>query len=232
MEKLTKRFLRYTQIHTTSDPKSNTFPSTSRQIDFAKMLVEELKEIGLSDVEVDEYGYVMATLPANIDGNAPVIGFIAHMDTSPDFEGNNVKPRIVSNYDGQLLTINPEKGIFLDPAEFPELKKCTGLDIITTDGTTLLGADDKAGIAEIISAMEILINSPEIKHGKIRICFTPMRKSGMGPIILMWTSLAQTSPTRSTAANWENSNLKTSMPHMQPSKFREKVYIPEQQKTK
>lgn len=180
MENLTKRFIRYAKIHTTSDPKSNTFPSTKRQIDFAKILADELRDVGLSEVEVDEYGYVMATLPSNTNGNSPVVGFIAHMDTSPDFEGNNVKPQIIRNYDGNTIIINPEKEIILDPAEFPELKKCTGLDIITTDGTTLLGADDKAGIAEIISAMEILINSPEIKHGTIRICFTPDEEIGHG----------------------------------------------------
>lgn len=180
MERLTDRFIRYIQVYTTSDPKSNTFPSTSRQIDFAKMLANELRDIGLSDVELDEFGYVTATLPSNVEENTPVVGFIAHMDTSPDFEGNNVKPRIVRNYDGQRLTINPETGIVLDPSDFPELEKCIGLDIITTDGTTLLGADDKAGIAEIISAMEILINSPEIKHGKIRICFTPDEEIGHG----------------------------------------------------
>lgn len=180
MEKLSERFIRYAKIHTASDPKSDTFPSTNRQNVFAKILAGELLEIGLCDVEVDEFGYVMATLPANIDVDSPVVGFIAHMDTSPDFNGENVNPQIVRNYDGQSLVINTEKGITLDPKEFPELKKCTGLDIITTDGTTLLGADDKAGIAEIITAMEILINSPEIKHGKIRICFTPDEEIGHG----------------------------------------------------
>jgi tripeptide aminopeptidase len=180
MKNLTERFIRYAKIHTTSDPKSNTFPSTNRQIDFAKILADELRDVGLSEVEVDEYGYVMATLPSNTDGNSPVVGFIAHMDTSPDFNGENVNPQIIRNYNGQRLTINSEKGITLDPLEFPELKNCLGLDIITTDGTTLLGADDKAGIAEIITAMEILINSPEIKHGKIRICFTPDEEIGHG----------------------------------------------------
>jgi len=180
MDKLTDRFISYTKIHTTSDPGSKTFPSTTRQNHFAKILANELNEIGLIDVEIDEYGYVMATLPANTGGEVPVVGFIAHMDTSPDFTGENVQPEIIRNYNGKTLIINKEKGITLDPAEFPELKKCIGLDLITTDGTTLLGADDKAGIAEIITAMEILIHSTEIKHGKIRICFTPDEEIGHG----------------------------------------------------
>jgi len=180
MDKLTDRFISYTKIHTTSDPGSTTFPSTGRQKQFAEILANELKDIGLSDVEIDQNGYVMATLPANTGGEMPVVGFIAHMDTSPDFPGENVQPGIIRNYTGQTLIINKEKGITLDPGEFPELKKCIGLDLITTDGTTLLGADDKAGIAEIITAMEILIHSTEIKHGKIRICFTPDEEIGHG----------------------------------------------------
>jgi tripeptide aminopeptidase len=180
MDKLTDRFISYTKIHTTSDPGSTTFPSTGRQKHFADILAGELIEIGLSDVEIDENGYVMATLPANTGGEMPVVGFVAHMDTSPDFSGENVQPQIIRNYDGKPLIINKEKGITLDPAEFPELEKCIGLDLITTDGTTLLGADDKAGIAEIVTAMEILIHSTEIKHGKIRICFTPDEEIGHG----------------------------------------------------
>jgi tripeptide aminopeptidase len=180
MDKLTDRFISYTKIHTTSDPASTTFPSTGRQKHFAEILAGELIEIGLSDVEIDENGYVMATLPANTGGEMPVVGFVAHMDTSPDFSGENVQPQIIRNYNGIPLILNKEKGITLDPAEFPELEKCIGLDLITTDGTTLLGADDKAGIAEIITAMEILVHSTEIKHGKIRICFTPDEEIGHG----------------------------------------------------
>ncbi len=180
MENLVTRFIEYTRTYTTSDPKSESFPSTSRQLSFAATLAAELKSIGLSDVEVDEYGYVMATLPANVSGKLPVVGFIAHMDTSPDFSGENVKPQIIKKYDGGTLVLNKDKNIVLDPVEFPELTNCIGLDLITSDGTTLLGADDKAGIAEIITAMEIMIRKPEIKHGKIRICFTPDEEIGHG----------------------------------------------------
>ena len=174
------RFIRYARIHTTSDPKSNTFPSTGRQLEFARLLAGELKQIGLEEVELDEKGYVMATVPSNIPGNHPVVGFIAHMDTSPDFPGEKVNPIIFPNYDGRALVLNEETGIVLDPAQFPELKNCMGLDLITGDGTTLLGADDKAGIAEIVTAMEILLQSDEIKHGKIRIGFTPDEEIGHG----------------------------------------------------
>lgn len=180
MENLVTRFIEYAKTYTTSNPKSETFPSTNRQLAFAATLAEELKAIGLSDVEVDKHGYVMATLPANIPGNIPVVGFIAHMDTSPDFSGENVKPQIIKEYDGSKLVLNQENNIVLDPADFPELKNCIGLDLITSDGTTLLGADDKAGIAEIVTAMEILVRKPEIKHGKIRICFTPDEEIGHG----------------------------------------------------
>ena len=180
MDKLTGRFISYAKLHTTSDPKSNSFPSTERQIRFARLLAEELVNIGLSEVELDDYGYVTATVPSNADRPVPVVGFIAHMDTSPDFSGENVKPQIIRQYDGKPLTLHAEKNIILDPAEFPELLQCAGLDLITSDGTTLLGADDKAGIAEIVTAMEILVNTPEIKHGKIRICFTPDEETGHG----------------------------------------------------
>jgi tripeptide aminopeptidase len=180
MNNLVNRFISYAKIHTTSDPASESFPSTERQLSFARILVQELLELGLSEVEIDSNGYVTATLPANTDKVVPVIGFIAHMDTSPDFKGEQVNPQVIANYSGEPLIINKEQGVILDPAEFPELAGCTGLDLITTDGTTLLGADDKAGIAEIITAMEILLHSPEIPHGKIRICFTPDEEIGHG----------------------------------------------------
>ena len=180
MENLVPRFIKYARTYTTSDPKSETFPSTSRQLTFAASLAEELISIGLSEVEVDAHGYVTATLPANIPGKIPVVGFVAHMDTSPDFSGENVMPQIIKKYDGSPLRLNNDQNIVLDPVEFPELTNCIGLDLITGDGTTLLGADDKAGIAEIITAMEILIRKPEIKHGKIRICFTPDEEIGHG----------------------------------------------------
>ena len=180
MNKLVDRFLRYVKQHTSSDPRSEAFPSTNIQLGFAAKLARELEETGLTQVEVDKNGYVTATLPANVRGVHPVVGFIAHMDTSPDFNGKDVNPIFVDNYDGGLITLNGGKGIFLSPEEFPELKKCIGLDLIATDGMSLLGADDKAGIAEIVTAMETLINFPEIKHGEIKVAFTPDEEIGRG----------------------------------------------------
>ena len=152
MEKIVERFLKYVKIHTTSDSESNSHPSTSRQFDLAKILVEELKELGLEEISLDENGYVMATLPSNINKEVPTIGFIAHMDTSPDLSGENVNPQIVVNYEGEDILLNEEKQIILSPKDFPELKEYIGQTLITTDGNTLLGADDKAGIAEILTA--------------------------------------------------------------------------------
>lgn len=180
MEQVLDRFLRYAQVFTTSDPESKTFPSTDRQLAFADQLANELREIGLADVICDEFGYVTATLPSNQDQLVPVIGFISHMDTSPDYSGENVNPQLVKNYQGQDLVLNSEQEVILCPADFPELLKYIGQDLLTTDGKTLLGADDKAGIAEIVSAMDYLIRHPEIKHGKIRICFTPDEEVGQG----------------------------------------------------
>jgi tripeptide aminopeptidase len=174
------RFLKYVKIETTSDEESTTFPSDPKQLELSKLLVEELKEIGMQDVEMDEYGYVMATLPSNVDKDVPAIGFIAHVDTSPAVSGKDVKPVIHKNYQGGDIVLpgDPSKVIKVD--ENPELKDMIGFDIITSDGTTLLGADDKAGIAEIIDAMNYLIQHPEIKHGKIRVCFTPDEEVGRG----------------------------------------------------
>jgi tripeptide aminopeptidase len=180
MEQVLERFLRYVKVFTTSDPESETFPSTARQLVFADQLVGELCEIGLAEVFRDEFGYVTASLPSNVEQMAPVIGFISHMDTSPDFSGEQVNPQLVPNYQGQELVLNSEPEVILSPAYFPELMKYVGQDLVTTDGKTLLGADDKAGIAEIITAMAYLINHPEIKHGKIRICFTPDEEIGKG----------------------------------------------------
>jgi tripeptide aminopeptidase len=173
------RFLKYVKIETTSDEESTTFPSDPKQLELSKLLVEELKEIGMQDVEMDEYGYVMATLPSNVDKDVPAIGFIAHVDTSPAVSGKDVKPVIHKNYQGGDIVLpgDPSKVIKVD--ENPELKDMIGFDIITSDGTTLLG-DDKAGIAEIIDAMNYLIQHPEIKHGKIRVCFTPDEEVGRG----------------------------------------------------
>jgi len=180
MEQVLDRFLRYSKVFTTSDPDSETFPSAARQLIFADQLAGELREIGLAEVTRDEFGYVTATLPSNVDHPVPVIGFISHMDTSPDYSGENVNPQVVKNYLGQNLVLNSEQKIVLSPADFPELLKYSGQDLITTDGKTLLGADDKAGLAEIITAMDFLIQHPEIKHGKIRICFTPDEEVGQG----------------------------------------------------
>lgn len=180
MEKIEERFIRYIKTHTTSDPKSESFPSTVGQLQFAKQLANELTQIGLSDVKTDEYGYVTATLPSNIDKKVPVVGFIAHMDTSPDFSGKNVNPRLVENYQGGDITLNEKDKIVLTPEKFPEVQKYIGQDLLVTDGKTLLGADDKAGIAEIVAAMEYLLEHPEMKHGKIRICFTPDEEVGKG----------------------------------------------------
>ena len=179
MEQVTDRFLRYVKVYTTSDPARITYPSTSRQLVFADQLAEELQAIGLEEVVRDQYGYVTATLSSNVGDQAPVVGFISHIDTSPDFSGENVNPQLVHNYQGQDL-LDEHQNMILNPVDFPELLKYIGQDLITTDGKTLLGADDKAGIAEIITAMDFLIRHPEIKHGKIRICFTPDEEVGQG----------------------------------------------------
>ena len=174
------RFIKYVTIDTESDPNNPAFPSTEKQWDLAKVLEKELKEIGMEDVELDENCYLMATLPSNLDYEVPTIGFVAHIDTSPDFTGANVKPQIHENYDGKDILLNKEENIVLSPDYFEDLLQYKGQTIITTDGTTLLGADDKAGVTEIVSAMEYLIQNPEIKHGKIRICFTPDEEVGKG----------------------------------------------------
>jgi tripeptide aminopeptidase len=177
---ITERFLNYVGITTTSDENTNMSPSTPGQMVLANFLVDELKNLGLIEVELDKNGYVMATLPSNTDKSIPTIGFIAHMDTSPDMSGRNVKARIVTNYDGKDIVLNQEKEIVFQTATYPEILQYKGQDIIVTDGTTLLGADDKAGIAEIVTAMEYLIAHPEIKHGKIRVGFTPDEEIGQG----------------------------------------------------
>ena len=178
MEKVVERFINYAKQYTTSDPKSKTYPSTDRQLVFMKKLVEELKEIGLSEVEMDKYGYVTATIPANGVNDSPVVGFISHVDTSPDFSGESVEPQILENYDG--CSVYLKNNVCIDPKQFPEILNYKGQDIITADGTTLLGADDKAGVAEIVTAAEQLLNSPDLKHGKIRIAFTPDEEIGKG----------------------------------------------------
>ena len=174
------RFIKYVTVDTESDPNNPAFPSTEKQWDLAKILEKELIAIGMQEVELDNNCYLMATLPSNIDFEVPTIGFIAHIDTSPDFTGANVNPQIHENYDGKNIILNKEKNIILSPDYFDDLLQYKGQTIITTDGTTLLGADDKAGVTEIVSAMEYLIQNPEIKHGKIRICFTPDEEVGKG----------------------------------------------------
>ncbi len=180
MEKLTSRFLSYVKVETTSDESSVSVPSTESQLKFARMLADELTGIGMSEVSLDEKGYVMATLPNNTEKKVPVIGFIAHMDTSPDMSGKRVNPQIFENYEGEDLVLNKDKGIVLSPDDFPELQENLGKTIITTDGTTLLGADNKAGIAEIITAMEFFLQNPDIPHGEIKVGFTPDEEIGRG----------------------------------------------------
>ncbi len=177
---LLERFLKYVSIHTTSDDTTGTVPSTSRQMEFAKILAEELKSIGMQDVELDDKAYLMATLPSNIDKEVPTIGFIAHLDTAPDMSGENVQPRVVENYDGGEIVLNEQENIVLSPKQFPELKKYVNQSIVVTNGLTLLGADDKAGIAEIVTAMEYFIKNPDIKHGKVRVAFNPDEEIGLG----------------------------------------------------
>ncbi len=177
---LVDRFLKYVKFDTQSDELTNLTPSTPGQMVFAEQLRKELRDMGLSDISLDDNGYLMATLPSNCDKKVPTIGFIAHLDTAPDMSGHNVKPRVVSNYDGGKIVLNEKENIVLDPAQFPELKDFVGQDLIVTDGTTLLGADDKAGVAEIISAIEYFQNHPELKHGDIRIAFNPDEEIGMG----------------------------------------------------
>ncbi|WDV45327.1 peptidase T [Clostridiaceae bacterium M8S5] len=180
MKNVVERFLKYVKFDTESDEFSETCPSSKKQLNLANELVKELNELNLTDVSVDENGYVMATLPSNSDKDLPFIGFIAHMDTSPDMSGANVNPQIVENYDGNDIVLNDDNNIILSPKDFPSLKDYVGKTLITTDGTTLLGADDKAGIAEIMSAVEFLVNNPDIKHGDIKIAFTPDEEIGRG----------------------------------------------------
>ena len=175
-----ERFIRYAKIHTESDRETGLVPSTPGQLQFAYLLCEEMQKMGMQDVAVDDYGYVMGFVPSNADRECPSIGFIAHMDTSPDMTGKHVKPQIIENYRGNDVLLNKEKGFTLSPDDFPELMNYVGTDLIVTDGNTLLGADDKAGIAEILTAMEFLVQHPEIKHGRIAVCFTPDEEIGRG----------------------------------------------------
>lgn len=180
MQHIIDRFISYVTIDTESDPNSDTTPSTAKQFDLANKLVEELKAIGMTEVTIDKHSYVMATLPSNVAHDVPTIGFVSHFDTTPDFTGKDVCPQIVPNYDGGDIVLNEEHNIILSPNYFKDLLLYKGQTLITTNGLTLLGADDKAGITEIMTAMEYLIQHPEIKHGKIRVCFTPDEEIGRG----------------------------------------------------
>ena len=180
MQNIIDRFISYVTIDTESDPNSDTTPSTEKQWNLANKLVEELRSIGMEDVTIDDNAYIMATLPSNVKHKVPTIGFISHFDTSPDFTGANVKPQIVKKYDGKDIILNKKENIILSPDYFEDLLLYKGQTLITTDGTTLLGADDKAGITEIVTAMEYLIKNPNIKHGKIRVGFTPDEEIGRG----------------------------------------------------
>ena len=179
MEKILDRFLRYVSVDTQSDENSETQPSSAKQLDLLRMLRDELESMGV-EATLDEYGYVMGTIPSNIDRKVPVIGFIAHVDTSPDASGANVRPQIIKDYDGGDIELKGVPGLALKPSEFPELLAHKGETIITTDGTTLLGADDKAGVAEIMNAVQYIVEHPEFKHGEIKIGFTPDAEIGRG----------------------------------------------------
>ena len=180
MSDVIDRFIRYIQIDTQSDPQSKSCPSSEKQLALAKLLVEELQSMGLADVQLDNNGYIMATLPSNIDHHVPTIGWVAHMDTSPDMNGANVNPQFVENYDGTDIILNASENIVLSPHDFPDLLKYQGQTLITTDGTSLLGADDKAGVSAIMSAVKYLSDHPEIPHGTIKIGFTPDEEIGRG----------------------------------------------------
>lgn len=179
-DKLLERFLRYISVDTQSDPNSKTFPSTAKQLNLSRMLVDELQSLGIVGAHLDDHGYVMATLPANTDKEVPVIGFLAHVDISPDMKADQIKPQIIKNYQGGDICLNKDMDIHLKLSDFPELDKYKGQTLITTDGTTLLSADDKAGIAEIMTAIEYLAENQEVKHGTIKIGFTPDEEIGKG----------------------------------------------------
>ncbi|MCQ2147969.1 MAG: peptidase T [Bacteroidales bacterium] len=181
MEKITERFLRYVSVDTQSNEESESQPSTAKQLNLLSMLRDELQALGL-EATLDEYGYVMGTLPSNIDKDVPAIGFIAHVDTAPDAPGDSIKPQIIENYDGCDIALKGVPGLYLKPSEFPEMLNYKGNTLITTDGTTLLGADDKAGVAEIMNAVQYLVEHPEVKHGEIKIGFTPDEEIGRGVV--------------------------------------------------
>ncbi len=205
------RFLKYVTFDTQSNEETGTTPSTPGQRVFAEALVKELEAIGMEEISLDENSYVMATLPANTDEKIPTIGFIAHLDTSPDMSGKNVQPRIVTYLGGDIV-LDAEENVVLSQSMFPELSDYRGQDIIVTNGKTLLGADDKGGVAAIVASMQYLKDHPEIKHGKIRIAFTPMRKSDKVPIISTWRSSVVIGDIRLTVDKSVSWNMRISMP--------------------
>ena len=211
---IVERFIRYTSFDTQSSENSSTTPSTPKQMDFARFLKKELEDEGLSDVELDEHGYLYATLPSNADDDKeiPTIGFIAHYDTSPDCSGANVTPRIVKDYDGKVIELDAEAGIVLSPEKFPELKSHVGEDLIVTNGHTLLGADDKAGIAEIVEAMVYLKAHPEIEHGTIRVGFNPDEEIGLGAHLFDVEKFGCEWLIPWTVVKWANWSSRTLMP--------------------
>ena len=220
---LKERFLKYVGFDTQSDPESETFPSTGKQLVLLNYLAEEMKSLGLDEVEIDGNGYAMGTIPATQGyEDSPVIGFISHVDTSPDMSGAHVKPQLIEHYDGNDIQLNPS--LVMRVADFPELSFFKGHTLITTDGTTLLGADDKAGVAEIMTAAEYLVNHPEIAHGKIRIGFTPDEEIGRG--LLSVRSLL----TRWTAVSRESWSMRISMLPGLRSPFRDVISIPDMQR--
>lgn len=227
-EELIRRFVSYAEMDTQSNEDSETCPSTPGQMVLAHKLAEELQELGLTEITVDEHAYVMASLPANTDKEVPVIGFLAHLDTATDFTGTNVKPQIVENYDGQDLVLNETQNIIMSTKSFPELSGYKGHTLITTDGTTLLGADNKAGIAEIMTAMAYLLAHPEIKHGKIRVAFTPMKKLAAARISSTLPPSALPMPIPWTEARSASWNTRASMLPPPKSASTESTYIPVQ----
>ena len=224
-EDIIKRFISYVTVDTESDPESDTTPSTVKQWDLAHALAKELIAIGMKDVTIDTNAYIMATLPSNVDHDVPTIGFISHFDTSPDFTGANVKPRVIENYDGKDIALNAEQNIILSPDYFEDLLQYKGQTLIVTDGTTLLGADDKAGITEIVSAMEHLINNPDIKHGDIRVGFTPDEEIGRGAHKFDVEKLEPTGRIRWTVAKLVNWNMKILMPQEPKLLLKVKLFI-------
>lgn len=231
-EEMIQRFTSYVKVDTQSDAEKESCPSTEGQLNLARQLVEEMKSIGIQEVTMDENGYVMGTIPSNTDKDVPTIGFLAHIDTATDFTGKNVKPQLHENYQGGDITLNEDLHIVLSPQQFPNLQKYQGHTLITTDGTTLLGADNKAGIAEIMTAMHYLIEHPDIKHGKIRVAFTPDEEIGRGRTSLMLMHLALPMLTQLTADRLASCNMKASTQQVRKYPLKETTSTQEQLRTK